>query len=334
MFTGFLSLMKIQRIKNKIIFFAIFLGVAGFLGVERAQAGNIYLESGSYLKNGQRYYELKVFSDTQGRKINVLAGEMRYAEKDLNFERTNSGGSIISHWVERPDQVKDGKIKFSGGIPGGLQSEKGYVFSAIFSRPENSTASQTEIILQNLSEYLSDGKGTQNNLADYKFILYFAGTETENFSADIEPPEVFAPYVYFDYYIEGGKWVVFFNAQDKGWGIDYYEIYESQIKYDMDELKNLDSLDWKFSDGLRAYVLGDQNLTSYIYIKAVDKAGNIRLAEVLPARNAFFSYKIWILFLMLFLLFAIVIFYIFFILGKRKDGKDKKEENRAENKKF
>jgi len=76
-----------------------------------------------------------------------------------------------------------------------------------------------------------------------------------------------------------------FATQDKGSGIDGYAIHESpriKTRISTNELMEDES----------PYLLKDQNLRSYIYVKAVDKAGNERIAMLEP-RYPFKWYERW-----------------------------------------
>jgi hypothetical protein len=88
-----------------------------------------------------------------------------------------------------------------------------------------------------------------------------------------ESPESFVPEVGQDPNILNGKYFVAFATQDKGSGIDHYEVKES--KYQI-----FDFAKWNVVES--PYVLTDQNLQSYIYIKAVDTAGNVRIEKISP----------------------------------------------------
>ena len=70
-----------------------------------------------------------------------------------------------------------------------------------------------------------------------------------------------------------GKWFLVFNAQDKDSGIDNYKILENR-KW------KIENGNWEIAES--PYLLKDQELKSRIYVKAVDKSGNERIAEVLP----------------------------------------------------
>jgi ATP-dependent Zn protease len=65
------------------------------------------------------------------------------------------------------------------------------------------------------------------------------------------------------------NYFVVFSTVDKGSGIDHFEIKETYT-----------GLDGHFVVGSSPYVLKDQSLNKNIYIKAVDKNGNIRLSKI------------------------------------------------------
>jgi len=80
---------------------------------------------------------------------------------------------------------------------------------------------------------------------------------------DATPPEEFQPQIVE---IEGKKYLVFVS-QDKTSGIDYDEVKEGK---------------GDFKKAISPYLLEDQSLRSKISVRAVDKAGNERIAEILP----------------------------------------------------
>jgi len=79
-------------------------------------------------------------------------------------------------------------------------------------------------------------------------------------------PEEFTPKIGQDPALFGGKKFLSFASTDQASGIDHYEIKENGI--------------WKI--GQSPYVLEDQSLSNKISVKAVDKAGNERIAEYIP----------------------------------------------------
>lgn len=76
-----------------------------------------------------------------------------------------------------------------------------------------------------------------------------------------------------------------FSTEDKQSGIDHYEIAE---KRDNKVLNYVDNLNWRAA--VNPQILNDQKLKSYVYIKAVDKAGNSRIIPIYPI-NSWFWYE-------------------------------------------
>jgi len=311
--------MRPKYFKLNLKTFLFSLASGWLLWVGQAQAASVFLEPGSYIESGQKFYEIKIYLNTENKSLNVFEGEMLYPVVDLNLEKTLTGGSVISLWVKSPDKSLKGRITFSGGIPNGYRGAKGFILSAIFSVPDDSRVSQSEISLQNLKAYLNDGQGTKISLANFKYTLNLEQAAPISLPIDTHAPEVFAPYVTQDPLLEGGQWMVIFNAQDKGEGIDHYEIYESRKKYDSEEILKKSSINWKTVESLKAYILYDQSLKSYIYVRAVDKAGNSRVAVVIPAYNQKsgpYDYEI-LLAIIILLIIAIVFFFKMFIFERK-----------------
>jgi len=284
------------------------------------QATEVFPEPVSYIENGQKFYEVKVFLNTDGESINTLEGEMSYLPQELNFQKITDGSSVVNFWLKKPQKSAKGKIDFSGGTPGGYNGEKGFIFSAIFSPKNGSPIDQTEISFQNLKVYLNDGKGTEKNLADFQSTLDINEAMTVVAPVDTKPPEVFAPYVTRDSNLVNDQWVVILNAQDKGEGIDHYEILESAKKFDPEKILNDHSINWKPVADSKAYILEDQNLESYVYAEAIDKAGNKRVAVVIPAINQktrLFNYKIISVIIILVIIVLIVLSEIFLFRRKK-----------------
>lgn len=248
----------------------------------RVQAAGVFSEAKSYLEGGEKFYKVEFFLDTDGQSLNALEGEMLFADQDLDLEKIENGSSIVNFWVEEPEKAGGGKIVFSGGMPGGYRGSRGFLFAAIFSQKDRSSTAPTEITFQNFEAYLNDGKGTAETIVDTKNALELEKIGLSDVPEDAKAPEIFAPYVTQDPDLEGGKWVLLFNAQDKGGGIDHYEVFESEEKYDPEEMIS-SSTGWIKTESGEAYVLRDQDLESYVYVRAVDKSGNFRIAAVVPA---------------------------------------------------
>lgn len=271
--------------KSRIKFVFLAFAILSFSLAGSARAARIFSELKSFQENGKKFFEISVYLDTEGEDLNILTGEISFPAADLIFEKTLNGGSIVNLWLKQPIKSAEGKIGFSGAVSNGYLGSKGFVFSTIFSSNNRSLARQVEIAFQNVEVYINDGKGTKKVLSDISNTLNLEMAEAAAIPADFEPPEFFSPYVASDPNLESGKWVVIVNAQDKGSGIDHYEIFESRKRYETEKIVSDKSVSWKLADGLQAYILKDQKLGSYIYVKAVDKAGNARVAEIVPARD-------------------------------------------------
>jgi len=130
------------------------------------------------------------------------------------------------------------------------------------------------------------------------------------------------PEVSRDPNIFDGKWFLVFATQDKGSGIDHYEVLERRElkiqKLGFSKEKSLHSKfyilnPWRVAES--PYLLKDQELKSYIYVKAIDKAGNERVATLSP-RNLLKWYEIWWLWGII-IIGIIIIYAVWRILRKK-----------------
>src|SRR5207247_2300689 len=122
---------------------------------------------------------------------------------------------------------------------------------------------------------------------------------------DTVPPEPFEPQISRNPNIFNGKYFLSFAAQDKGSGIDHYEVCED-IGYRIQDLGKIIarflniksySLNSCFVTAESPYQLQDQTLKSVIFVKAIDKAGNERIVKV-NTKNAlawYENYFIWLI---------------------------------------
>ena len=98
-------------------------------------------------------------------------------------------------------------------------------------------------------------------------------TSPENFKAEIgRDPSIFE-----------GKYFLSFITIDEISGIDYYEILEADKRGF--KRGTTRKAEWKKGDS--PYLLEDQSLQSKILVKAVDKAGNEKISEILPTVKPF-----------------------------------------------
>ncbi len=124
---------------------------------------------------------------------------------------------------------------------------------------------------------------------------------------DTVPPELFEPKIGQDPSLFTGKHFLSFNTADKTSGIDYYEVKEQPRIFGIAQTG-------KWQKQKSPYLLTDQSLNSIIKIKAVDKAGNARIAEIVPSYKP--TGKDVLILISLFA--AGILIWIFFKKGKRR----------------
>jgi GxxExxY protein len=222
-------------------------------------------------------FQVDVILNTEGEQINAVEGTVLFPDDILKLENLNEANSILTFWPEKPRIYDGNKIKFAGITPGGYQEEKGLLFSITFQAKKEGAGL---IEIKDSRVLLNDSQGTPTNVKT--FDLQFSISKEAPISQtqiseikDTEPPEDFKPEIARNPEMFEGKYFLVFATQDKKSGIDYYAVYESRRKR-----TQINEKDWQIVES--PYVLKDQKLKSYIYVKAVDKAGNERIAVVEP----------------------------------------------------
>lgn len=215
------------------------------------------------------------------------------------------GESIFSMWVEQPTINRDDRtITFAGGIPNGYCGRvvgdprlsnilmKLVVMVPGFSIGSKDTGNTAEISFTDQSlAYLNDGQGTAVSVVGYPAIIAIErkpGNQLQNawqieVEADKLPPEAFSIILQRDEKAFSGKYYIAFNTVDKQTGIDHYEVIEESIS-------QFGAFQWGRADApwivtRSPYVLKDQSLNSIVRVKAVDKAGNEYIANLIPDEN-------------------------------------------------
>jgi hypothetical protein len=98
---------------------------------------------------------------------------------------------------------------------------------------------------------------------------------------DSTPPECFEPEIGREPTMFEGNNFLSFATIDKMSGIDHYEVMEAKMHSILYKLIQKEKTqEWKSVES--PYLLEDQSLSSKILVKAVDKAGNIRVVEKIP----------------------------------------------------
>jgi len=320
------------RFKGLVLLFSILV----FISVlPCAKAGETFFSAASQEIPIGEPFEADFFLNTEDENINAMEGKVMFPADLLELQEIRDGNSIISLWVERPANKRAGEISFSGIIPGGYQGSKGFIFSMIFKAKQEG---QGVIDIKESRVLRNDGLGTETSLAiaDFPFVI----SKTVLVSpppvipiVDNDPPELFTPYVSRDPNMFDNKYFLVFATQDKGLGIDHYEILEFR-NWKLEFRKMLRRI-FKFIPNSKfqilgsyrnvesPYVLNDQELKSLIYVKAVDKAGNERVATMPPQHPLrwYENYLVWGIIVVV-IFFGIVILSLRRLLTKSKQKRE------------
>ena len=306
-----------SHILNSLFLFTFLYSIFYILNPLPVQGAELYFGINSKEIGAGEKFKVGVFLNSQSDSINAVHGNIVFDPKLIEFQEIQNGGSILNLWVKQPYILSEGKLTFSGVAPGGFEGNKGYLFSIIFKAKKTgkaSISSSDEKIL------LNDGTGLKAGIT--KAPLSFNITEKsspEEFIPlyDPDPPEPFAPQIVKDENLFSGKWFLIFNTQDKGLGIDYYEVLEKPQKNSFFAPPFYREEKWVKAES--PYLLKDQSLQSVILVKAVDRAGNGRI-EALEPLNKLSWYKnfwIWII-IIVSAIFLLAVFIIRKILWKVK----------------
>jgi hypothetical protein len=280
-----------KQFKN--IFTLLLFGVILFPNI--ACAAKLYLEpsEGEYYQGDTFIVKVKI--DTEDECINTVEAKIEFSQDILEPIDFSRGDSILSLWVKEPNFSviscnepggSCGLVEFSGGIPGGycgiIPGDPGesnllgeIIFRAISS---NISPISTQVAFQNNSQVLlNDGFGTSSKLTAKGAVFTISPEKLkppkdewqEEIRKDTILPEPFQIEVLKEPLMFEGKYFIIFQTLDKQTGLDYYEVKEGKK-------------DWQKAES--PYLLKDQNLEGIIKVKAVDKAGNERIAEHSPLK--------------------------------------------------
>lgn len=305
-----------QEIKNKLLCVSfVFLFSVAFTLPSGVNAASLFLEStAKEISVGQRF-DVVVRLDADAGKINALEGTVGISS-NLKILKIIDGNSLVNLWIKRPAISQGGEAVFLGIIPGGYQGDfgpawtgakPGEVFSLIISAESEGAG---EIYFKSARAFLNDGLGTEAPLNLKKLDLSvgnFNKFKKDDLILDLTPPEHFTPEIFSDKNVFDDKWALVFVSQDKGSGIDRYEVLETRPG----SIINLfEKPTWQIAES--PYLLKDQFLKSEISVKAVDRAGNETIEKIAPRRHIswYETYQFWGIIILVALIF------LFFIIKK------------------
>jgi hypothetical protein len=261
--------------------FSVLFFTALFSAVSPAQAAEIFFGAKTKEVPVGSQAEIGVFANTDGEELNAVGGDIVFPADIFDVQGINDGGSAMSLWVKRPAASAPGTVTFAGITPGGLNGGKIYLFSLVLKAKQKGLAT---IMSKNEQILLNDGRGSAAPLsrAPLSMNVTDAGSPVAIPPlVDRTPPEPFILQAAKSPDIFDGKWFVAFAAQDKGAGIDYYEVREAAPRFSFASL-----LFWRgWARAESPYLLKDQSRASGVEVKAVDRAGNQRIAALAPAER-------------------------------------------------
>lgn len=273
-------------------------------------AAEFFFEPISQEVNIGEQFQVDLILDTENKNINAFEGRVIFPGALLELKEIRDGNTIVNFWITNPQMATNqgangNEIRFSGITPGGFSGERGLIFSVIF---QTKSEGEGTIKIREAKTLLNDGLGTLASLSisNFQFVTIREPIRDDLWVSpkDTDLPELFTPKIASDPNIFDGKWFVVFATQDKGSGIAYYAIHESRRMK-----RRIATNEWIEAES--PYLLKDQELRSFIYVKAVDKAGNERIAVVEP-RYPMRWYEMWWIWVM------IIVIVILCILWKLK----------------
>ncbi len=234
-------------------------------------------------------FMVDVVLDAEGREVNAIQGELMFPPNLFSVKAFYERDSIMGVWVERPRVVEAGKLFWSGIMPGGfsgilgpyqVDATPGRLFTIQFQTLQEG---EGVLALQSGTVLLHDGVGTKDAVTNGSMTVMVsdeAPYHAEVRISDRNPPEAFIPEIVRDADTEDGKWMLVWNAHDKETGISYFTVFESpRVR------KAISEDEWESATS--PYVLRDQARRSYVYLRAVDGAGNERVVGILPERGSY-----------------------------------------------
>lgn len=292
--------MRNKKLKRIILNFTLSFCVLTFVFCifSKADGAVLYLEppQGEYQSGDTFLVDIKI--DPEGECLNAVETGIIFPQDILKFVDFSKGKSILSLWAKEPND-SGGFVDFSGGIPGGFcgripgdPGPSNILGQIVFQIPSLSISQEKENVFEikfseNSQVLLNDGLGTPAKLttqgAIFKILPKIEPSKDEwreKLAQDDIPPEVFEIQALQDPTIFEGKYFIIFHTVDKQTGLDCYEVKEG---------------DREWTKAESPYPIKDQSLKNIIKVKAVDKAGNERIAEYKPQKISFFSQVVYYL---------------------------------------
>jgi len=301
--------MKKNNSKFKINSCLVVLILAFFSVCDKASAAELFFEPREINMTVNHIEKVEIFLNTgNGESVNAFEINVEYPVESLKLSEWSDGNSIINLWIKEPKN-NNGIFSFRGIVPGGYFGKNGLLIALYFEGIKEGTA---EIKIKNDSQVLlNDGLGTPAENSFSSAIVNIKMSEEDptkfEFTENI-PPEPFTPVISRSDEIYGGNYFLVFSTQDKNSGISYYEISEGEEPFRIAQ---------------SPYLLRNQRLDKDIRVRAIDKAGNVRM-EIISAEKAEVKkdeFKEALFFGVLLLMITILVFFAKYIYNKIRKTK-------------
>ena len=274
-------------------------------------ASNVYIDTGhpDFFVGDTIMFSVRV--DSENKNINAAEGSviLDYLTESVSLIDINTAGAKFSLWPQKPlPSENNTSISFVGGSPGGFNSKDAVIFNLVLKLQK---VGQITLSPDNFSVYLNDGQGTKDEISVKNLVIDVLPKKPDSQSVDDwnnvtlndkTPPEPFEITPGQDPSIFDNQYFISFFTTDAASGIAYYEVQEGE------------------RDFIRAespYLLQNQSLKNLIKVKAIDKAGNERMEELLSPAPTVLFYKNILFWIVIFII-IIVILYVFCTNFKRK----------------
>jgi len=271
-------------LKNRFLrYFVSLFAVFSVLMPMGVEAVVLHLEPSQGKYQPEDTFIVKIKIDIEGECINTVKADLKFSQDVLEAVDFSRGESILTLWLETPQiNQSEGLISFVGGVPAGYCGKipgdlgESNLLGKIIFKVQEVGVKQAEVKFLDASQVLlNDGLGTLAELstegATYTILQEKLGPTKDEWQQELEedkiPPEVFKIEIHQDPLIFEGKYFIIFSTTDKQTGISYFEVKEGKKNWQREK---------------SPYLLTDQSLQSIIKVKAVDKAGNERIAEYIP----------------------------------------------------
>ncbi|OGZ31539.1 MAG: hypothetical protein A3H02_02415 [Candidatus Niyogibacteria bacterium RIFCSPLOWO2_12_FULL_41_13] len=277
-------------IMHQFLYKILFIFSLGLILPQMVFAAQISFDAKTTQAQVGKNFEVTLFVNTEQENINAFEGKIIFPNDLLDLKEIRDGNTIVNFWIEKP-KAQDNAIVFSGVTPGGFNGRNGLIFSAIFEAKKEGVV---KFEVNDVRILRNDGIGSMAAVSVAPFEVVISKKTQVEIPAipkieDRERPELFVPEIARDESISGGKWFIVFVTQDKASGIDHYEIKESRQRFFI--------IFQKWSQTESPYILQDQELRSYVFVKAVDKAGNERMVKINPQNPLgwYENYENWLI---------------------------------------